>query len=86
MAKETEKKINAMEEYVDYMAPLLPDLKDQTIFVAVNGETVRIKRGEPVKIKRKFVEALNNASKQEYAAMRNRMVMQEQAKKPIADM
>lgn len=86
MAKEAEKKIDATEEYVEYTAPLLPDLKDQTIFVSVNSETIRIKRGETVKIKRKFVEALNNASKQEYAAMRNRMTMQEQAKKPIADM
>ena len=86
MAKENKVEEISMEEYVDYVAPLMPDLKDQTIFVAVNGETIHIKRGEVVRINRKFVEALNNASKQEYAAMRNRMVMQEQAKKPIADM
>lgn len=35
-------------------------------FVAVNGENVVIKRGERVKIKRKFAEVLDNSDRQDY--------------------
>ncbi len=60
-----------MEEYVEYTAPYAADLRDETpVFVAVNGESLRIKRGETVRIKRKFLEALRCASEQERAAMR----------------
>ena len=40
----------------------------QDVIVGVNGEIIRIKRGETVQIKRKFVNALNNAAKQQVAA------------------
>lgn len=36
------------------------------VFVSVNGETVAIKRGERVKIKRKFAEVLDNSEHQDY--------------------
>lgn len=36
------------------------------MFVAVNGENCVIKRGEKVKIKRKFAEVLNNSDLQDY--------------------
>lgn len=36
------------------------------VFVSVNGETIAIKRGERVKIKRKFVEVLDNSERQDY--------------------
>ena len=62
---------NDMEALVEYTAPYAADLSDMTpVFVAVNGETLRIKRGETVKIKRKFLEALRCASEQEREAMR----------------
>ncbi len=60
-----------MEEYVEYTAPYGADLADTTpIFVAVNGESLRIKRGETVRIKRKFLEALRLAAAQEREALR----------------
>lgn len=36
------------------------------VFVGCNGETVAIKRGERVKIKRKFAEILDNSEHQDY--------------------
>lgn len=36
------------------------------VFVGVNGETIAIKRGERVKIKRKFAEVLDNSDQQDY--------------------
>lgn len=36
------------------------------VFVAVNGENCVIKRGEKVKIKRKFAEVLDNSDRQDY--------------------
>ena len=78
--------VEDMEEVVEYTAPLLPGVKKQDIFAAVNSETIRIQRGVPVMIKRKFVKALEYAAKQEYAAMRAGIDLQEQAKKPIASM
>ena len=36
------------------------------VFVGCNGETIAIKRGERVKIKRKFAEVLDNSERQDY--------------------
>jgi hypothetical protein len=57
-----------MDELVDFTAPLMPDLRDDTIQACVNGEYIRIKRGEPVKIKRKHYNVIMNAIAQERAA------------------
>lgn len=78
--------IDPMEELVDYTAPLLPNLKKRDILVGVNGETLRIKRGVPVKIKRKFYNALQNASAQEFAALEARQEIQKQGEKALASM
>lgn len=78
--------VEDMEEVVEYTAPLLPGVKKQDILVAVNSETIRIQRGVPVKIKRKFVKALEYAAKQEFASMRTNIDLQEQSKKPTASM
>lgn len=88
-AAEAEKatpKVDPMEELVDYTAPLLPNLKKRDILVGVNGETLRIKRGVPVKIKRKFYEALQNAAAQEFAALAARQEIQKQGEKALASM
>lgn len=61
------KKQNPNEELVDYMAPLGTGTK-KDIVVGVNGETIRIKRGVRVKIKKKFLKVLQQAADQEYAA------------------
>lgn len=85
-AAEAAKVIDPMEELVDYTAPLLPNLKKRDILVAVNGETLRIKRGVPVRIKRKFYEALQNAAAQEFAALEARQEIQRQGEKALASM
>lgn len=58
---ETEKKETKADPYEEYVKiELFKDggrYKDD-VFVGVNGDTCLIKRGEPVKIKRKFFEAL----------------------------
>ncbi len=60
-----------MEALVPFAAPFAADPNDAApIFVAVNGETLRIRRGETVRIKRKFLEALRLAAAQERAAVR----------------
>lgn len=56
------------EEMVDYTAPMLGPEKGQDIVVGVNGRIIRIQRGQTVHIARKFVEVLQNAQRQEYAA------------------
>lgn len=75
-----------MEELVDYMAPLMPGTKKQDIVVAVNGEMIRIQRGVQVQIKRKYLDALQNASKQEYEAMLARQELQKSGLKALAAM
>ena len=40
------------------------------VFVSVNGETIAIKRGERVKIKRKFAEVLENSDHQDQETAR----------------
>ena len=86
VAAEITNKVKPGDELVEYTAPLMPGETKRDIFVAVNGESIRIKRGETVKIKRKFWNALNDASKQQYAAYQSSMKAQEQGKKPLANM
>lgn len=78
--------IDLMEELVDYTAPLLPNLKKRDILVGVNGEVLRIKRGVPVKIKRKHYEALQNAAEQEFSAMEARLEIKKLGETPLANM
>lgn len=62
MEKETTtKKTNQVE------IELFKDSKDykDDVFVAVNGNSVVIKRGEKVKIDKKYAEALENSIKQD---------------------
>ena len=73
-------------ELVEYTAPLLPGTKQKDLWVAVNGETCVVKRGVPVKIKRKFLEAIQNAQAQQYAAYRAMAQIQKQGEKPAAEM
>lgn len=40
------------------------------VFVAVNGESVQIKRGETVSVKRKFAEVLEQSERQDMATSR----------------
>ena len=74
------------EELVDYEAPLLPGENRQDIFVAVNGESLVIKRGVHVQIKRKFYEVLMNAQEQEMCAYRAMETAKRQSGRALADL
>ncbi len=66
LTEEQEARKAYMNEYVD--VKLFKDTgkyKDD-VFVSVNGETCLIKRGERVKIKRKFAEVLDASDFQDY--------------------
>lgn len=69
-SQERRKQREYMEELVE--VKLFKDngkYKDD-VFVAVNGENCVIKRGERVKIKRKFAEVLDNSDRQDYETAR----------------
>lgn len=85
-AKTEETKAYDPDELVDYTAPLLPGSKQKDVFCAVNGETCVIKRGVPVKIKRKFYDVLMSAQNQQLAAYQARVQIQKQGEKPAAEM
>ena len=73
------------EELVEYTAPLSADpAHSQPITASVNGESIRIKRGATVKIKRKFLEVIQQGQAQELAAYLNSQAMQEEANNPLA--
>lgn len=55
-----------MEEYVEVKLFKDNDKYKDDVYVAVNGENCVIKRGERVKIKRKFAEVLDNSEHQDY--------------------
>ncbi len=74
----------AGEELVSYTAPLLPWRNERDIFVSVNGESIRIKRGETVQIRRKFLEVIENAQRQEGAAYAYMAEAKRAVDKPMA--
>lgn len=78
--------VDAGEELVEYMAPVILGKADRSIFVSVNGENVRIQRGKKVSIKRKFVEVLEHAAEQEVAAEAYMDAAQKGSAKALADM
>jgi len=74
------------EDLVDYFAPMLPGENRQDIFVAVNGESLVIKRGRKVQIKRKFYEVLMNAQAQELKAYQAMEAAKKQGEKALTNM
>ena len=73
------------EEYVDFLIPAAaPDAR--AVFLGVNGVGIRVKPGEPVRVKRKYAEVWENARTQELAAWEARRRAQETAKKALADL
>ena len=83
--KKTEKAYNP-DELVDYVAPLLPGTNQKDVFCCVNGETCVVKRGIPVKIKRKFYDVLMNSNAQRLAAYQAKVEMKKKGSKPAAEM
>lgn len=55
-----------MEEYVEVKLFKDNDKYKDDVYVGVNGENCAIKRGERVKIKRKFAEVLDHSEHQDY--------------------
>lgn len=84
-AKEAKTTYNP-DELVDYVAPLLPGTSQSDVFCCVNGETCVIKRGIPVKIKRKFYDVLMNSNAQHLAAYQAKAEMKKKGAKPAAEM
>ena len=80
------KTIDPNEELVEYTAPLKGGDGTQDVLVSVNGETLRIQRGIPVQIKRKFYKVLQQAARQEMAAYYTMRRAQEAAAKATAAM
>lgn len=80
--KKTEVTMNEYdpEQIVTYTAPILYSDRDRDIVVGVNGELIRIKRGVPVEIKRKFLEVILASERQKNAAWQ----AMEQARKASA--
>lgn len=74
------------EELVEYMAPVILGKADQTLFVQVNGENIRIQRGKRVMIKRKFKEVLDHSAEQEMAAYAYMNEAQNGSAKALADL
>ena len=73
------------EEYVDFQIPLSgPDAKP--VLIGVNGEFIRVRPGEPVQVKRKFVEAYMHAKQQEREAWKTQTRAQNASKKALADL
>lgn len=56
------------EEMIDYQLPMVYTDRERDLVVGVNGELIRIKRGVPVRIKRKFVEVIEASERQKRSA------------------
>ena len=66
VSEETAKANAELEEYVEVKLFKDNDKYKDDVFVAVNGETCRIKRGVKVKIKKKFALVLEQSDIQDY--------------------
>lgn len=75
-----------MEELVEFSVPFDPTGSSRDVLIAVNGETIRVKRGAAVRVKRKFVEAWNHANEQRVAAHQVMEQAQEGGQAPAMSM
>ena len=73
-----------MEEYVEVKLFKDNDKYKDDVFVSVNGENCVIKRGERVKIKRKFAEVLDHSEHQDYET--SKMIEAATQTKKLADL
>lgn len=73
-----------MEEYVEVKLFKDNDKYKDDVFVAVNGENCVIKRGERVKIKRKFAEVLDHSEHQDYET--SKLIEQATQTKKLGDL
>lgn len=73
-----------MEEYVEVKLFKDNDKYKDDVFVSVNGDNCVIKRGERVKIKRKFAEVLDHSEHQDYET--SRLIEKATQTKKLADL
>ena len=83
-AKQAAEIADRMEEYVEVKLFKDNDKYKDDVYVAVNGENCVIKRGERVRIKRKFAEVLDNSEHQDYET--SKLIEEATKTKHIADM
>lgn len=83
-AKEAAERAAYMEEYVEVKLFKDNDKYKDDVFVSVNGENCVIKRGERVKIKRKFAEVLDHSEHQDYET--SKMIEAATQTKKLADL
>ena len=79
-----EETVDRGEEYVDFMIPLGAD--SSPVFIGVNGDTVRVRPGETVQLKRKFVEAYEHSVAQRRAAWRAQSAAQNASRRALAEL
>ncbi len=65
--KTTKTAVDPMEELVEIQLFKDGNRYKDDVFVAVNGERVQIKRGVPVKVKRKFAQVIEQSRAQDLA-------------------
>lgn len=73
------------EEYVEFQIPF-NGADTKPVLIGVNGDFVRIKPGETVSVKRKYVEAWQHAKQQERAAWQAQARAQSASRKALADL
>ena len=73
------------EEYVEMQIPFNGN-DTKPVIIGVNGEFIRVRPGETVRVKRKFVEAWQHAKKQERLAWQAQARAQEMSRKALADL
>ena len=75
-----------MEELVEFTAPYDPTGAQRDILLGVNGETIRVKRGSTVSVKRKFVQLWEDANAQSAAARMTMEKASQGGKAPLLEM
>ena len=73
------------EEYVDFMIPRTSP-EDRPVLIGCNGEFIRVKPGETVTVRRKFVEVWMNAQTQKREAWKTQDAAQKASKKALAEL
>lgn len=76
------------EELVEYTAPIVGGDPNsmKPLFVGVNGETIRLQPGVPVRIKRKFLDAILAANGQQLAAWRYMAEQQQNSRAALSEL
>lgn len=90
MAKATEKPaeettVNPGDELVDFIIPRSGP-SDKAELIGVNGEFIRVRPGERVRVKRKFAEAWENSQAAMREAWDAQTIAQNASKKALADL